>query len=312
MHVHNFFPLLTPSIFEACREAGVPTVMTLHNFRLISPNAMLMHNGQADERSIQGSAYWCSLHGCYRGSRLGTLLVAHMIETHRRRKTWHSRVDQFIALTEFAKRKFIEGGLPAQKIAVKPNFCHDMSANRQHCSGGALFVGRLSIEKGVMTMMRAWRTIDVPLKVIGDGPLYEYCAGLKLGNISLLGRCSSEQVCEEMANAAFLVAPSECYEGFPVVIAEAFACGLPVLASRLGAMEEIVEDGVSGLHFIPGDADDLACKARWAYEHPQEIRRMGGRARIEYVNKYTPEANYQRLMEIYAEAVAAQKQELAI
>ena len=303
VHVHNFFPLLTPSVYDACRAAGVPVVQTLHNYRTICAGALLLRDGRPCEDCIGGSPYQGALHGCYRNSRLGSLAVARMIARHRRQATWRTKVDRFIALTEFAKAKFVEAGFPADKIAVKPNSVEDggarASAGDRH---GALFVGRLSPEKGIGTLLTAWRDLDVPLRIAGDGPLLSRVRDAASTTVMPLGMLPREAVNQEMARATFLVMPSVWYETFGLAIVEAFCQGLPVIASRHGAMAEIVEDGVTGLHFVPGDPRDLATKVRWAAEHPKEMRRFGSNARRAYEEKYTPEANFGRLMRIYQEA----------
>ena len=305
VHVHNFFPLLTPSIYDACRDAGVPVVQTLHNYRTICAGALLLREGKPCEDCINGSPYQAVLHGCYRNSRLGSLAVARMIDRHRRRGTWAEKVDRFIALTDFARNKFLEAGFPAERIVVKPNFIE--KANLEAADGrqrsGALFVGRLSEEKGIRTLFKAWESLDFPLRIVGDGPLMNRVREQASGTIAVLGNKERKQVNEEMVHAAFLVMSSEWYEGCPMVLLEAFSQGLPVITSRLGSMAEIVEDGVTGLHFNPGDAEDLVRKVRWATEHPEEIRRMGQNALRVYEEKYTPETNYRCLMTIYEETI---------
>lgn len=303
VHVHNFFPLLTPAIYDACRDAGVPVVQTLHNYRTICAGALLMRGGRVCENCIGGSPYRAALHGCYRNSRLASLAVARMVDSHRRWRTWQTKVDRFIALTEFARGRFVAAGFPADKIAVKPNFVEDRATSPGVEREGALFVGRLSPEKGIHTMLRAWGGLDVPLRVVGDGPLLNEVHGSGLPDVVALGGLSSEQVSAEMERASVLLIPSEWYETFGLVIVEAFCQGLPVIASRLGSMAEIVEDGVTGLHFTPGDAADLAAKVRWAAAHPEEMRRMGANARRVYEDKYTPEANYRQLISIYEQAI---------
>lgn len=307
VHVHNFFPLLTPAIYDACREARVPVVQTLHNYRTICAGSQLMRNGRPCEDCVGASPYKAVLHKCYRDSRLGSFAVARMIGVHNRKDTWRKKVDQFIALTEFARSRFVDGGLPAEKISVKPNFVADPEtsgkgdgSNRE----GALFVGRLSAEKGVGTLLQAWKSIDVSLAIAGDGPLAEPLRETVTGMSSArwLGRLSPENVTEAMRSAELLIMPSEWYEGFPMVLVEAFSCGLPVIASRLGGMAEIIEDGVTGLHFTPGDAEDLTNKVRWAAAHPKEMRAMGRQARQTYEQKYTPDVNYTQLMAIYEAA----------
>ena len=306
VHVHNFFPLLTPSIYDACRDARVPVVQTLHNFRTICAGALLMRGGRPCEDCIGGSPYRGALHGCYRGSRPASLAVARMIATHRRRRTWHTKVDRFIALTEFSRSRFVKAGFPGGRIAVKPNFVEDR-AQEAGPREGALFVGRLSPEKGVHTMLLAWDGLDVTLRIAGDGPLLDTARDAGMPNVDVPGRTAPEAVATEMARAAFLVFPSEWYEGFPMTLVEAFCRGLPVIASRLGSMAEIVEDGVTGLHFTPGDAADLAAKVRWAASHAEDMRRMGANARRVYEEKYTPETNYRQLMAIYEQAIESNR-----
>jgi len=234
-----------------------------------------------------------------------------MLTIHRWLKTWQKQVDLCIALTEFARQKFIEGGLPAEKIVVKPNFVnHDPGVGEVN-GRYALFVGRLSPEKGVRTLLEAWKKLKcVPLKVVGDGPLMAEVrmqAG-QLPDVQVLGRCCHREVVDLLKKAKFLVFSSECYEGLPMVIAEAFACGLPVIASRLGAMAEIVEDGKTGLFFTPGDSENLAEKVGWLWSRPNEIKRMGKEARKECERKYTAGKNYGVLMEVYQKAISSSKE----
>ena len=305
VHVHNFFPLISPSIYDACHQAGVPVVQTLHNYRSICPAAILLREGRLCEDCVHGTAYQAVQHACYRGSRLASLAVARMVDVHRRKGTWRNKVDRFIALTRFAKTKFVEAGFPENKIAIKPNFVkvRGASGTEDAKSNGALFVGRLSAEKGIRTLLKAWSSLDVPLQIVGDGPLLETVCEQQTEIIVSLGSKAPDEVATEMKNASFLVMPSECYEAFGLTIVEAFSQALPVIASRLGAMAEIVEDGVTGLHFTPGDPNDLAAKVRWAAKHPEKMRRMGLNARQVYEEKYTPELNYRQLISIYEMAI---------
>jgi len=306
VHIHNFFPLLTPSIYDACIAVGVPVVQTLHNYRTICPGAFLMRNGRICEDCIGGSAYQSILHGCYRGSYIGTLAVARMVEGHRKRQTWNNKVARFIALTEFAKQKFIQAGLPEGKIAVKANFIgSDVSKRKSPKSNKpyALFVGRLSKEKGIETLLMAWERISLHLLLAGDGPLLNAVKSVEQQNVHSLGHMLSDELQETMAQASFLVMPSEWYEGFPMVLVEAFENGIPVIASRLGGMAEIIEDGVTGLHFEAGNSVDLAEKVTWMHNNPEKCKEMGENARKVYQEKYTPEINYKILMQIYQEAI---------
>ncbi|WP_374090753.1 glycosyltransferase [Methylomicrobium lacus] len=303
VHVHNFFPQISPSIYDACLDEGVPVVQTLHNYRLICPGAMLIRQGKICEQCISGSPYQAAWHGCYRGSRLGSLVVAQMVAQHRRQGTWQHKVNRFIALTDFAKSKFVEAGFPADKIAVKANFVHDplqgSPRTLRAVAGFALFVGRISEEKGIKTLLQAWSSMDdqTMLKVAGAGPLEAWLPGKT--NVAALGRQNPDEISRLMQQAAFLVLPSEWYEGFPLVLVEAFAHGLPVLASRLGSMADIIKDGETGLLFTPGDAADLAGKAKWLLENPKQAQKLGENARRTFLAKYTAERNYAELMAIY-------------
>jgi glycosyltransferase involved in cell wall biosynthesis len=309
VHVHNFFPLLTPSIYDACLEANVPIVQTLHNFRTICPSGLLTRGSNACEDCVNKSPYRALIHRCYKGSLFGTLALARMVITHRKRRTWCEKVDRFIALSQFAKSRFVMAGFPEYKIKVKPNFA-SLFANMGKYpfeKKDALFVGRLSEEKGIRSLLSAFDNCRVNLRIAGDGPLADMVTRSNSSNIIYLGKLPSEKIAIEMEKALFLLLPSLCYEGFPKVIAEAFSKGLPVFVSKLGSMAEIVEEGITGLHFEAGNAEDLAAKVRWSSEHPEEMRTMGENARQIYDEKYTPERNYEILMSIYQEAIDEKK-----
>lgn len=310
VQVQNLFPLLTPSIYDACREAGIPIVQRLANYRIFCPGSLFMRDGRICEDCMSSFPFRAVLHRCYRDSILGSLAVAWMVYFHRRRRTWQKKVDYFIALSEFAKSKFIQGGLPSFKIVVKPNFVYpDPGAKAQDKIGKyVLFVGRFSHEKGLTTLIDAWRGLrGVPLKIVGDGPLRSVVEDkierYELKEVKVLGHCSHKKVFELMKGARFLVFPSECYENFGLVAVEAFACGIPVIATSLVAGGEIIEDGRTGLYFVPGATEDLAEKVEWAWTYPKETARMGWEARRDYEEKYTPERNYEMLMEIYEMAL---------
>ena len=311
VHVHNFFPLVSPAIYYACRDAGVPVVQTLHNYRLLCPSATFLRDGALCELCLRRSMPWPGvLHACYRGSRAATATVAAMLAAHRAMRTWQTKVDVYIALSEFARRKFVAGGLPPERIVVKPNFVRADPGSR--CGRGeyALFVGRCSSEKGVSVLAEAWAALSnlIPLQIVGDGPLLKEVATRLHQNacvsVTMPGRLSPADVLSSMRSARFLVVPSICYENFPLVVAEAYACGVPVIASRLGALAESVHDGQTGLHFTPGDPIDLAAKAQWAWDHPKEMETMGRAARAEYEAKYTAERNCKMLVDIYDGVIA--------
>jgi glycosyltransferase involved in cell wall biosynthesis len=305
MHVHNTLPLLSPAILRAARGEGTAVVQTAHNYRLLCPAATLFRNDRLCEACRGRTVAWPAiLHGCYRGSRSASAVVAAMLAVHWTAGTWSRDVDRYIALTEFARRKLVAGGLPPSRIAVKPNFTSPpVVANRTGDRAGALFVGRLSVEKGIDTLLEAWTSECGPLRVIGGGPLLDRVKGRCRPGVEVLGPRASSEIAAWMLHASFLVVPSRWFEGFPMVLVEAFACGLPVIASRLGSIGEIVEDGVTGVLFDPGSARDLLEKVRWARVHPEDVRRMGENARRAYEARYTPQANYDALMEIYRAAI---------
>jgi glycosyltransferase involved in cell wall biosynthesis len=310
VHVHNYFPLLTPSIFYACKKMNVPVVHTLHNYRAVCPTALLMHESKIEERSVKRASWWGVTKKVYRDSFVGSLALVVMVELHKWLGTWQAKVDRFIALTEFSRQKYVEAGWPEHKICVKPNFIEDSfngDANLSKEGGYALFVGRLSEEKGVNVLFDAWAEIDVPLKIIGNGPLKKYVDTNSAGPVEFLGHKKKFEVLTLMKGAKFIVMPSTWYETFGMVIIEAFACSTPVLCSRLGSLKVIVEDSVTGLHFEAGNADDLAEKAQWLIDNPEKCREMGQSARNEYLAKYTPEKNYGMLMDIYQQAIKEAK-----
>jgi glycosyltransferase involved in cell wall biosynthesis len=311
VHAHNTFMMISPSVYEACGEAHVPVLQTLQNYRLLCPAALLFRDGHVCEECSEHGLTRSVWHGCYRDSRPTTAAVALMLKTHRERRTWTDAVTGYVVATEFARQKFIHGGLPAEKIFVKPNFVDPDPGERSQPGDYALFVGRLSPEKGVSTLLAAWSRLgpSIPLVIAGDGPLRPRLeaevAKNNLRQVSFRGRLNPSETRAAMKQARFLVLPSLWYEGFPMVMAESLACGTPVLGSRLGAIEEIITDGRTGLHFTPGDPTDLGEKTEWAWNHPSELTAMGREARRDYESRYTSEMNYSLLMAIYQQVIKA-------
>jgi len=305
-HFQNTFPLISPAAFHAAHRAGVPVVLALRNYRLLCVSGVLYRDGRVCEDCLHAPALLPGVvHACYRGSHAQSAVVATMQATHRLLGTWTDAVDLFVVPTAFGRGKFVEAGLPAERIIVKPNFVHPDPGLNPTPGRWAVYAGRLAPEKGVMTMLEAWRrSAPMPLRIVGDGPLraaveaFVARHGLE-GRVEVLGARQPAEVMAVMREARLVVFPSEWYETFGRVAAEAFACGIPVVASRLGAMGEVVEEGVTGLHFSSGDAEDLAAKVAWAETHPDEVAEMGRAARQEYERTYTAEQNYYRLLEIY-------------
>jgi glycosyltransferase involved in cell wall biosynthesis len=310
IHFHNTLPLISPAAYYAARAEGVPVVQTLHNFRLVCVNALLFRDGKPCEDCLGGRIPWRGVaRRCYRNSRAASAAVAAMISTHHLLGTWRNAVDAYIALSEFSRRKLIEGGLPADKIAVKPNFVYPDPCAGAGEGGYAIYVGRLSAEKGLDALLRAWRSISeaVPLKIVGVGPLAPAVreAAAQNAAIEWLQGVSHERVYDLIGAAACLILPSQCYENAPCVVVEAFAKGTPVIASRLGAMADIVEDGCNGLHVVPGEPEDLAAKVRALFSDSLALKRMRRSARETFDRKFTADANHESLMVIYARAMDA-------
>jgi glycosyltransferase involved in cell wall biosynthesis len=308
VHIHNFFPRLSPSIHFACFRAGIPIVQSLHNFRLLCPAATFQGGGKVCEECLGKSVPWPSVeNGCYRNSRAASAAVAIMLSVHRALGTWRRSVSRFIALTEFARDRFIAGGLPTEKISVKSNFVEPDPGIGSGGGNYALFVGRLAEEKGIGTLLAAWNRLSIKprLKIIGDGPLAPDVAKAAATHpeIEWLGSRSREEVSRAMAEAGVLILPSTWYEGFPLVVAEAFAAGLPIIASRIGGVAEVVSDGHTGLLVSPGNPDELGNAVSRAFSHREELQLMRFQARSEFERKYTAEVNYARIMTIYTAAI---------
>jgi glycosyltransferase involved in cell wall biosynthesis len=308
VHFHNTFPLISPAAYYACYDNNIPVVQSLHNFRILCPAATLYRDGHICEDCLGRSIVWPSiLHGCYHGSHAQTSVIATMLSIHNLIGTWNNKVDIYIAGTEFMRQKFIQGGLPGEKIVVKPNYVTPNDGQKGNNNDFALFVGRLVTEKGVQTLLESWKSLRVPLKIVGNGPLQDLVIDFIKNNYSLpveyLGKLERKTVQNLLYQARFLVFPSEWYEAFPMIIIDAFLSGVPIIASRLGAAEKIIRDGFSGLHFEPGNPADLAAKVQWAWEHPDAMAEMGHNARKEYELKYTAERNYDMLMDIYRMAI---------
>ena len=302
VHVHNTLPLISPSIYWACATAGVPVVQTLHNFRLACPQAMFLREGKICERCLGRTPLPALRHGCYRASRTQTAVVVGMLALHRTLRTFERKVTRYIALNEFCRGKFVQAGLPEARIVVKPNFAEVDAPRLQTPRSGMLFVGRLAPEKGIDVLRQAWPgPTHLRLRVVGDGPEAPLLASLQ--GVQMLGQRTPAQVLAEMAAATALVLPSICYENFPRTLVEAFGSGLPVIASRIGALAELVEHGHTGLHFEPGNPDDLSRVMRWAQAHPQRMAEMGANARARYESHYTPDINHKQLLTIYRSAI---------
>ena len=306
VHFHNTFPLISPAAYYAAAAEGVPVFQTLQNYRITCSAATLLRNGAVCEKCVGTSIPWAGVrHRCYRGSLGASSATAAMSAVHRVLGTWNSKVQRYIAPSQFVKDKLTEGGLPSSRVVVKPNFvmAARRAPDRNAKRNSAVFVGRLSVEKGVQSLISAVEGLNTELTVIGDGPLMQSLRQNCGQNVRLLGHRPMVAILEAVANAEFLVAASIWHEPFGLVVVEAFSQGTPVIASRVGAFPEIVEEGVTGLFFEPNNVEDLAKKIRWAEEHPEEMAQMGKNARKVYEEKYTPQKNYAQLVSIYEDVI---------
>ena len=303
IHVHNLFPLITPSIFFSAKENKIPIIQTLHNYRYICPSSILMHKNKIYEKSITNGVFSTVVDKVYQNSYLGTFALARMINFHKKKDTWNSKVNKFIALTDFSKSKFKEAGFSPDKITVKPNFVFDIKKDDIKKDKFALFVGRIGEEKGIKILIQAWKNIDYPLIIAGSGPLENELNSLSHKNINFIGSQDKNKIIELMNSASFLVVPSIWYEGFPMVILEAYSAGLPVLGSKIGSVGEVVIDNVTGVQFKPNDPIDLSEKVNAVIKDQSFLSELSKNARKHYIDNFTPEKNYQVLLNIYKEVI---------
>lgn len=306
LHVHNFFPSISPAIFFVAGKYRVPVVQTLHNYRLLCANAMLFRDGHPCEACSVGHSFLPGvMHACYRGSRAGSAIVGAATSLHAVLGTWSNRIDRYIALTQFAAQKLGNDRIPAEKIRIKPNFVPDRGYGEGQ-GGFALYAGRLTPEKGLRTILAADRLGNVPLPVhiAGDGPLLteiEQACARPGSRLIYLGQLQRSQVVEQMKRATVLLVPSLWYEGFPMVMVEALSLGLPIIASRIGGLPEMVQDGHSGLLFEPGNPSALLQTLCTFVSNTSRIEAMREAARSQFDNHYTERKNYEILIAIYRE-----------
>jgi len=307
-HIHNTFFLISPSIYYACRKEGVPVVQTLHNYRFICPLATLYRDGAICRECLDKGLIMSLRHKCGKKSLMWTATMCSTLKFHHLKGTFKSLIDTYIALSNFSRKRFIEAGYDPEKIKIKPNFINFDPGVASKRGNFALYVGRCSPEKGVDTLMEAWKKIDyLPLKIIGSGDQFneyrDYALRRNL-NIEFLGQKANSEVINYIKDSLFVIIPSKCNENFPRTIVEAFACGVPLLVSKRGALTEIVEDNKTGLLFEPEDIPDLLNKIRFLYENMDLAKAMGQNARKEFEAKYTAEENYKILMNIYEETLS--------
>ena len=304
VHVHNSFPLISPSVHATARGLGLPVLQTLHNFRLLCPQGSLLRDGRPCTDCV-GRVPWRAVqHGCYRGSSAASAVSALMLQGHRLRGTWQHDVTLYLALNHYCAELLERGGLPAAKLRLKPNFVDGPAETAPGERNGLLFVGRLSPEKGtaLLAAAAALRPGMEPVRVIGDGPDRDRLAACP--GLQLLGALPPAKVMQHMQEASALVLPSLCAEVFPRTLVEAFACALPVIASRVGALPELVAHGRTGWLFDPAQPQELARLMQRADDDPAALRALGAQAREHHQQHWTGAHNHRRLCELYHEAMA--------
>jgi glycosyltransferase involved in cell wall biosynthesis len=305
MHVHNTFAAASPSVYAAAAAYGVPVVQTLHNYRFACPSATAFRDGRACTDCVGRLIAWPGvIHACVRGSRAQSAVAATTLAAHRALGTFDRGIDTYVALTSFQRQLLVDGGLPADRTRVVPNFLEPDPGPGSGPRKGILFVGRLAEEKGIATLLRAAELLPGNMTVAGDGPLAPLVeAAAAAGQVRYLGSLGPAGVAGELRDAAALAIPSIWFEGFPMVVVEAYAAGTPIIASRIGSLAGIVEDGVTGLLVEPADAVQLSERVSWAVEHPAELARMGAQARERYQSRYRGEAHLDSLLDVYATAI---------
>jgi glycosyltransferase involved in cell wall biosynthesis len=316
VHIHNWFPLLSPSIISVACAAGVPVVQTLHNFRMFCANSGLYRDGRVC-LDCAGKVLPLDgvVHGCYSGSRVGSALVTAAFSYHRMAGTWDG-ISTFIAVSDLQRDLLIRGGLKPAQIVVKPNFVRYTGAPGDGHGGYALFAGRVTAQKGIRTVLQAWEehTPAIPLKIMGDGPLADEVRNRasQVASIEYLGQCKATEVAAAMGAAKFLIFASESYEPLPLTIIESFSRGTPVLAANLESIDDLVKDGVTGLRFNVGDAADLAAKANRLLVDVPSDREVRRNCRSVYERRYTEPQNYRMLSDIYARAIESKRSQDAM
>lgn len=307
-HFHNTFPLITPSAYAACKDNGVPVVQTLHNYRLICCAATFFREGRICEICTAGKPWAGIQHRCYRGSLAGSTAVAWMLKRNWDRGTFQKLVDVYVVLSAFAAERFAREGLPRERIEIKPNYVDSIGPASPGGGGYVVFAARLAEEKGVRTLLEAWRELrDIPLKVLGDGPLLGEMVKTATSEnlpVEFLGMRPREEVLGLIGRAELQVITSECFEGFPLVLVESYARGTPVIASKIGSLGELVVPGETGFHFEAGNPGSLAeqVRALWGDQALRERLRVGARLRFEA--EYTPARNLEKLLSIYDRVVS--------
>lgn len=306
VHIHNTFPLWSFSIIDACYEMKIPIVMTLHNFRLICANGVFYRANKVCEICIKNSPFNATKHACYKGSRIKSIPVSLMINKYKKGLSLINKVNTFIVLTEFSKKKFLEANFPENKIKVKPNFIPIKNGNyKGFIKKGFIYTSRLSEEKGLIDLIKAHKKFNFDLTVCGDGPLKKLL--LKNQNIKYLGQLKKNELYENLAKSKYLIFPSKWYETFGNSLIEAFALETIVIAPNLGSIPSIIKHEHNGILYNPNDIEDLVSKIKWVLSNENKCEEIKKNAKKDFDEKYTQDLNYKMLKNIYERAINESK-----
>jgi glycosyltransferase involved in cell wall biosynthesis len=310
VHVHNLYPFFSASVVVACREGGVPVVMRCPNYRLICPEGLHLCRGDICERCCGGREYWCVLRNC-RHNILESLAYALRNAVARKWRLFRDNVTLYLPPTEFVKRRLVDAGFPEKRIIVVPNMVSVPDSGTDASDDGeyVVYAGRISPEKGIDTLLTSARQTGLPVRLAGDYSGMPGIVKTEPANAQFTGHLNRDQLGGFYGNARFSVVPTVCFESFGLVVAEAMSHGLPVIASRIGGLPEIVEDGVTGLLFEPGNAEDLAEKMKLLWDNPDLCRQMGQAGREKAVREYSENVHYERLMAVYEKAIKVNREQ---
>ena len=312
IHTHNFFPLISPSVFFVAKKHKIPILMTLHNYRLICSNAILYRDGHICEDCVKKIIPLNGIiHKCYHNSVVQTTAVTLMTSFHKIAGTWKNKIDKYIALTEFGRDKILNSSLKLSEdqVVVKQNFVEDFGDGNNNREEFFVFIGRIIENKGIETLLESLKHFNYKIKIIGDGPLRSRIedAALQNKNIEYLGFRDKNFIINTLKKTRGLLFPSLWYEGLPMTVLEAFSTGTPVIGSNIGSLQLLIKDNYNGFHFRPGDAKDLAARIKYLSDNEQQLKHLYVNARNTYLEKYTPEKNYEQLINIYSEVILNEK-----
>jgi glycosyltransferase involved in cell wall biosynthesis len=304
VHIHNVFHLISPSVLGECRKAGVPVVMTVHNYRLVCPNGLHMVAGRVCEKCRGGKEYWCVLQNC-EGSLFKSLGYALHTYTARKFRLFADNVTMFVPLTEFHRNRLISDGIPPERIIVIPNMVSVEHEAKSHPLGEYVaFVGRVSAEKGVRTLITAVQKCpDIPFRIAGNYERMPHVLKKAPGNCTFVGHLTGTELEEFYNSSRIIVMPSIWFETFGLCLVEAMVRQKPTVSSRIGALAEVVDEGITGLAFEPGNAEELADKICYLWDRPDLCREIGQAGREKALREYSPDKYYKRLMAVYEKAI---------